>query len=264
MRILVGLLIAIAVAGCSNITGAAHYYKSTDRFVPLDADSRVFYEPGAEEFAREVAKAMPHAVARVEAGQYLPFKEPGRVQVCVCATKESFHDMTGRDVRAIAMRKVFLSPRLMERPDRIPAYLAHELSHMHLMQRIAPLNYLRLPFWFTEGLATFVSGGGGAQEVGASEAIEAIKAGKRFEPNGRGGIVFRKTPGRWGLKPQMFYRQAMLFMDFLKDEDEESFRNFILGVQNGDKVDRSFEKSFGMSLAEMWKKFVERAGTQSA
>jgi hypothetical protein len=39
---------------------------------------------------------------------------------------------------------------------------------------------LNIPSWFAEGLAVYVSGGGGAEKVGAKDAAEAIKSGKMF------------------------------------------------------------------------------------
>lgn len=74
--------------------------------------------------------------------------------------------------------KLLLSPVLMDEPHNIQLYLAHELSHLHLCQQLGLLKMRNLPTWFKEGLATFVSNGGGAQTVSENEAIESIANGR--------------------------------------------------------------------------------------
>jgi hypothetical protein len=59
-------------------------------------------------------------------------------------------------------------------------YLIHELSHLHIRNQIGNYKVSRLPFWFTEGLATYVSDGGGAHTVPERQAIDCIKSGRIF------------------------------------------------------------------------------------
>lgn len=256
MRIFFGILLAFFLSGCSTVTAITHCCRSTDHFIVHSDDDRVLYEPGGKAFADVVVAAMPDAVERIERAQYLPFAEPDKVRVYVCATREGFRDLTGRDVRAIVMHKLFLSPRLMETPERVPAYLAHELSHLHLKGHMEWYDFYTLPFWFFEGLATFASGGGGAQRVSRSEAVAAIKDGRHFLPNEKGSFLFSKGPSRWGLKHHMFYHQAMLFMEYLKDVDESSYRKFLLSIKDGSNVGDACKSSYGKDLMAMWHSFV--------
>ena len=74
--------------GCAVVRSSFCSLKSTDHFLPLETDSRVLYEPGAEDFAEQLAELLPQAIEQVEDGQYRPFAEP--VQIYVCASQENY------------------------------------------------------------------------------------------------------------------------------------------------------------------------------
>jgi len=245
----------LASSGCSVTRTAISSLRSTDHFVPLETDKRVLYEPSAEAFAEQMAELLPQAIEQVESGHYRPFVKP--VAIHVCASQESYEKLTGLKAPAsVTLKGVFFSPRLVEEQRPLLLYLAHELSHLHLEQQIGKWKFARLPGWFKEGLATYVSGGGGAQNVSESEAIEAIKAGKHFEPHEKGNIFFRKYGHHWGLTPQMFYRQCMMFVVYLKNIDEQKYRSFLLCIQDGAGFSESFHDAFDVSLAEIWNEFL--------
>ena len=75
-RIYLTTFIAIFVsllAGCGPISAAFH----DPRALPeLARESRVHYEPGAEAYAREVARILPGAMAKVEAAHGRHFGKP--------------------------------------------------------------------------------------------------------------------------------------------------------------------------------------------
>lgn len=105
---------------------------------------------------------LPEAVRKVEATNYQPFKNA--VEVYVCASKESYFRETGQLSSAVVTQKLFLSPALFQEHKPTDRYLTHELSHLQLLHRLGTLDMLKLPSWFKEGLAEFVSGsatGGG-------------------------------------------------------------------------------------------------------
>jgi hypothetical protein len=247
----------LASSGCSVTRSAISSLRSTDHFVPLETDKRVLYEPGAEAFAEQMAALLPQAIEQVETGHYRPFVKPVTIHICV--SEKSYEKLTGIKAPAsVTLKGVFFSPRLVEEQRPLPLYLAHELSRLHLEQQIGKWKFAHLPAWFKEGLATYVSGGGGAQNVTESEAIEAIKAGKHFEPHEKGSIFFRKYGHHWGLSPHMFYRQSMMFIAYLKNIDEEKYRSFLLAIQDGAGFSESFHNAFGVSLAEIWDDFLEK------
>jgi hypothetical protein len=255
LHIILIVVFLLTSSGCTVTRSAICSLRSTDHFVPLEAEPRVLYEPGAEAFAQQMAELLPEAIERVEAGHYRPFAKP--VTIRVCASEESYEKLTGLKAPAsVTLKGVFFSPQLVKEQRPLLLYLAHELSHLHLEQQIGKWKFARIPGWFKEGLATYVSGGGGAQKVSESEAIEAIKAGKHFEPHETGGIFFRKYGHHWGLSPHMFYRQSMMFVAYLKSIDEQKYRSFLLSIQDGTCFSDSFDDAFNARPEEIWQEFV--------
>jgi len=127
-----------------------------------------------------------------------------------------------------------------------------------LYQHLGSYRYVDIPSWFHEGFATFVSDGGGAQQVTASEARAAIRSGKHFMPLEEAGIkdmLFPKYASYWGLKHHMFYRQSMLFVAYLKERDEEKYKKFLLEIHEGRCFAESFHEAFGEDISAMWEQF---------
>ena len=75
------------------------------------------------------------------------------------------------------------------------------MTHAAILQRIGAWKHLRIvPAWFDEGLAVYVSNGGGAEKVGEAEARQAIVAGTHFDPERMGKVYADK----YGLTAHMF------------------------------------------------------------
>ncbi|MHB9099270.1 MAG: hypothetical protein ACYC5X_15760 [Syntrophales bacterium] len=241
--------------GCTFARQAVAVWRSTDHFATHKNDARVLFEPGAEDYANKVALFLPAAILQVEEKQYRSFAKP--VRVYICASRDSFARMYGADVRAGVLTKLFLSPRIFEEGDEIARlYLIHELSHLHIRDQLGNYKMSRLPFWFTEGLATYVSNGGGAHTVTEEQAIDSIKSGKYFVPNERGGFIFKKTPGDFGLQPHMFYRQSMTFISYLAATNESGYRKLILGIENRERFSTALQEAYNKKLEELWDDFL--------
>ncbi len=253
------LFVMMSVSGCGFVKTGLASLKSTSDFRPLTADSRVLAEPGAEGLAKSVAEYLPEAIATVEKAQYRPFAKP--VAVYVCRSEESFASHTGlpKEVRGALTTKVFLSGRLM-RPElrgTAKAILTHELSHLHLQQRLGVYSYnAKLPAWFQEGLAVLVSGGEGAETVSDDDAARAILKGVRFTPETKGSFFFHKSAKSYGLEPHMFYRQASLFVRYLRDLSDIRFGLFVLAIEDGKDFEKAFRSVYDMSINEAWEDFV--------
>lgn len=262
-RIILIPLIMLAVLsffGCTFARQSIAVLRSTDHFAPHQNDSRVLFEPGAEVFADKIAFFLSSAVQQVEEKQYSPFAKP--VRVYICSSRESFSRMYGADVRAGVLTKLFLSPRIFEDGDEIARmYLIHELSHLHIKDQIGSYKSSRLPFWFKEGLATYASDGGGAHTVTEQQAIDCIRSGKYFVPNESGGFIFQKSASDWGLNHHMFYRQSMLFISYLAAVNESGFRNFLLGIENGERLSTSLEAAYNKQLEKLWDEFLYKVNT---
>jgi len=256
--VIVGIWILL-FSGCSTASGITHYFKSTDHFKEFPKDNRIFYEKEGEKFADIIAELLPSSIRMVEDKQYNHFLKP--IKIYICATTKSFKDMTGRDVKAITYRgAIFLSPTSMNEQRTIKGYLTHELSHLLINQYGGTFIGAKVPSWFLEGLATYVSGGGGAEDITDDKAIAYILQGKHFTPELNGGFIFRKTASSYGLKPHMFYRQSALFVAFIKEYDETAFQKLLSGIYNGESFKKSFKNSYNISIDQLWSNFVIQKG----
>lgn len=255
---------AFCLSGCAIYEGVTNYFNSTDHFLALPNDQQIKYEPGAEAFARAVASVLPSAIRQVESRQYTKF--PGNISIYVCKSSKSFKKLTGRSVAAMTYRKrIFLSPKLLTRPQNVRLYLAHELSHLHLYQHLGDYAYLCIPSWFAEGLATYVSDGGGAEKVSDDEARAYILSGIHFQPFENAGVrdlFIPRYASYWGIEHQfkhhMFYRQCMLFVGFIQKKSPPNFKNFLLDVENGTDFADAFRSSFSANPNTEWHEFKKQ------
>lgn len=245
-------LAAAAVQGCAQVHDIAAATRSTSDFKPT-SDPRVFAESGVPQLASATASAVAGAVRRVEDALGGPFTIP--VRVYVCATVDSyarFSDSPRSGGHTTIAKKVFVSPKPENTPQRIPALVAHELTHLHVIQRLGLWRIHALPPWFSEGLAVFVSGGGGAEGVTDADGARTIRAGHHFTP----GYARGPSASRLGLSTHMFYRQAAMFVAYLQERDATAFRTFLAGVEAGTAFQRSFEDAYRTDVATVWRAFV--------
>jgi len=237
-----------------------------DRMPALPANSQVHYQPGAEDFAHDVAALLPDAITRVEAVHGRPFKHP--VIVGAYATPEAYETAIGQDsmarVGVTAFGEVNLSPKLF-RPQhqRLRAILTHELSHAHIQGWIGRA-YLYLPKWFKEGLAVMVSGGGGAELVSEEEARAAIQRGEKIV------IDDIASPTDWAdlrvkeelaHKPPWYpvvlgYREAGMFVNYLRETDRPAFDRMMKAILDDQSFKDAVNVGYHDDVRSLWEKFI--------
>ena len=125
-------------------------------------------------------------------------------------------------------------------------------------------GFMTTPPWFNEGLAVYVSKGVGAGSFSEEEAVKAMLSGKAFEPDSAGGILdflFPKYGSHWNLKPHMFYRQASLFVVFMKELDSTAFEKMLVAMQHDRSFPEAFRQAYGVSIPELWELFFEQLKT---
>lgn len=247
----------LALSGCAWLPPQHDAIYALGHFGPLPADSRIYYEPGAWPYAERVALVLPEAIAQVERRQYQPFAKP--VAIYVCGSEECFARYVPHPPNLTAAvvfeNRLLLAPRLFTRePERLYPILVHELSHLHLGQRLGHYT-MAIPVWFHEGLAALVADGGGADLAHEEDAALAAAAGRHFVPDAAHEAARRKNAEHWGLKITLFYRQAMMFVAHLKARGEARFRAFVLALQRGGDFDAAFMESFGASAAAAAREF---------
>jgi len=232
---------------------------SPDRLPALATDPRVKFESGAEELAETVAAILPEAVDTIEQTQGRSFKW---LSVYVFASTESFatHSAaTARPRGAAAGGKIFISPRILEPPATVAKIVTHELSHAHLQQWMPAFKYPKTPSWFLEGLATFVSHGGGAEVVTDEQAREEIRRGHYFSPVSDASLLFPRLVSVSGVEASLAYplayRQASLFIAFLANDDPAKLQHLITMLIGAETFADAFNKTFGRSVDQAWQQF---------
>lgn len=259
LQIILIAILFLPLSACSSMGSLMATFRSTDHFLTLDSDTRILYEPGAEANARELVPLLPEAIRKVEEDQYLPFHDP--VKIYVCASAENYYKLTGSRAPAVVTKKLFLSPVLFSEGRPIDRFLTHELSHLHLVQRLGMLNYTKLPAWFKEGLAEVVSGGATSFQITDQEAYKAIEDGHTFTPDSDRSVVSIFTSPRygsyWKISQPLFYRESMLFVAFMKRTDEKSFRKMLTTIQQGECLSAALKDAYNERLAGLWHKFME-------
>jgi hypothetical protein len=246
-----------------------------DRLPVLADNSQVHYQPGAEDFARDVAALLPAAITRVEAVHGRPFVHP--VTVGAYATLEAFMAANGLDSNAprgvTFLGRVNLSPALnwAER-QRLPAILTHELSHAHIQWWIGVNAYIHLPKWFKEGLAVTVSGGGGAEAVSEEEARDAMRRGEQIAVDGVGGLqdlladirfdrVPAKTTPSW-YPVVLAYRQAGMFVTYLRERDGPAFDRMMSAILDGRAFAESVDAGYHDHVRLLWQQFAKSSAAR--
>lgn len=212
-----------------------------------------------EQFGRDLCAILPQLIDSVERKEQHKFI--GLPNIYVCNTDKSFCKYTGAKYpgpRAkVTPKGLFVSPRLKGAKD-FYEIIYHELSHVILLQHTGIYRYISIPVWFHEGLATFVSNGGGSGNVNDSAAILEILRGNHFCPVARENILFPKSFSNDKIRPWMEYRQSMLFVKFMKEGKNREFGLLLDAIFNKKSFSKSVEISYGTSVSGLWNGFIEK------
>lgn len=269
------VLVLFAVASASTVPQVRHiasgWWHNPETLAGLPDNPQVRYEEGALDRARVVAGLLPAAVARIEAAHGRRFAHP--VFIGVYITPEAYAVANGTGVAGAVganfLGRVILSPSLFTtRRGRLAAILTHELSHAHLRSWMSELTFIALPNWFKEGLAVMISEGGGAEEVSVADARDAIRWGDRIAVT-RAGSLFDWVGVRMERPPevpdrttrtQMAYRQAGMFVAFLRDTNPAAFAAMMQAILDGRPFAEAVETGYQTDIEALWLRFVRSTG----
>jgi hypothetical protein len=263
--ILIGGGAALSIPALRHLI--AGWWNLPDRLPALAGNSQVHYEPGAEEYARDVAVLLSDAITRVEAVHGRAFARPATVGVY--ATMEAYAVANGLGstvpVGVTMFGRVNLSPKLFSsQHQRLRAILTHELSHAHIGGWIGGVANTRLPNWFKEGLAVLVSGGGGAELVGEEDTLAAIKRGEKLIIDDAGNVTSlgnvqleRAPANKPGWYPVVLaYREAGMFVTYLRESDGPAFDRMMKAILDGSAFVEAMTVGYHDDARSLWQKFV--------
>jgi len=267
------VLASVAAAAVPTVRHiASGWWNNPEGLAALPENPQVHYESGASEQARTLAALLPAAIARVEAAHGRRFAHP--IIVGVYVRPESYVAANGLGSRpSVGMTflgRVLLSPALFStQSKRLPAMLTHELSHAHLQSWLSQLPFMRLPQWFKEGLAVMVSGGGGAEGVSELQAWDAIRRGDHIAIESSNSLLnladvkFAQPPEipATSFRILMAYRQAGLFVTYLRDSNDVGFSRMMNAILDGRPFAEAVREGYESDLPTLWSRFAHFAPT---
>jgi hypothetical protein len=249
--------VLVIFCSCTAIRQGLALIRTPDKFISLN--DTVHYENHKDSvFACQVNNALHVLIDSVELKHYCSFIDPFKVYIC--SSTVSFCKYTGSKFpgpRAFATPKgVFVSPRLKGSSDWFDI-VYHELSHIIMFQHLGIYRYRKIPAWFHEGLATYISNGGGSGNVTDSAAIFSVLHGHHFNPVARENIFNPKSFKNNEIGAWVLYRQSMLFVTFLAKRNKGAFEELMGLIIREEPFPKAVKKIYGMNVAALWDIFVE-------
>ena len=246
------MILFVAALGWWHRYVEAAYARLAYNFARVDSAPDVRYQPGQEDRAKAVAGMMDDSVRRVESVFNTKLNRP--VIYCLRTENEyaTYTAAAGSRGSCTVLGEVCLSPKIQDNDAELRGILVHEMTHAAILQRIGAWKHLRkVPAWFDEGLAVYVSDGGGAEKVSEAEAREAILAGKHFDPE-RTGKAYADS---FNLAPHMFYRQAGMFVGQLIKQTPTFVPSILTELERGLDFPDAFERAAGLPIPVAWDHF---------
>ncbi len=247
-------------------------FNEPTNLLPLEGNPRIRFQESARACAGRVAALLSSALVRVEKEQGRPFARIPTIGVY--ASLQDYARASGLEEPTISgvsrSGYVLLSPTLCgDETDRLEGVLVHELSHSHIFGWRTSLFASRPPSWFTEGLATLVSGGAGAEGAKQSMAARAMAKGYAIVVEDRGiwrdfsSIRFQIEPppelfegDAWSGRQSLAYREAAMFVDWLRRGDPQAFSRLVGRIENNEPFKRSFFEIYDADSSQLWREFL--------
>lgn len=258
--LVVGVIVSLSIILFIRTPYWTALTKSKSHFIENAFDNRVLYEPGAEDIANQIANFLPLATNKVETIHGLPFKKSFKVYVC--NSQKSLGEFVAAKslypIRGLVLRgDIYIAPSAFyfNGIDTHKETMMHELSHLHFRQRLGFVKDRRIPTWFSEGFADYVSGLGG-EGISDEDAVDYILSDRHFIPNDKSKVF-----GRWhretkGLSGPMYHKQVKMFVTYIVEEDILKFNKLLSTIQKGNTFRTNFNDLMGHSTQYYWEKFV--------
>ncbi|HUO78034.1 MAG TPA: hypothetical protein VMU21_10720, partial [Thermodesulfovibrionales bacterium] len=93
------------------------------------------------------------------------------------------------------------------------------------------------------------------------------RSAHNFVPDEGQGVIssllFPRYGSYWKLDNHMFYRQGMLFVAFMQNTGENSFRKFLISIQQGEAFSMALTSAYNKNLSILWEQFLEETKRRS-
>ena len=209
----------------------------------------MYFEIGAEAAANAVIAGLGDAVRQIEASHGTALLGRPDIYICPtakCLARNALTPSARAETRPFG-RIVILQGRVLMDEQRLQPVLTNELSHPFWFQRGIRCH----PRWWVEGLAVESSGGGGGGAQPHANAVLALRDGTRFTDLEESCRV-RDSATRAGMGWPMFYRQAAMFVGWLRARDGVAFGSTPAMLRDAAALTPAIESSFGISLFALW------------
>jgi hypothetical protein len=257
-RTLIGVTCAVVLLAAWTL-GPSYYARWTYSFLTLPEDSRILYEPGAEDLAQQARSVLTQSIERISAKHRTAFKAPADVRVYVFNDEQRYSRFSNsRPSRGSSHKSdVYLSPKV-RRTGTLPGILKHELSHVQLQQHLGMRRFTAdVPGWFAEGLAVYASEGAGAETVTPMQATAAMRGGSHFIPEDSGSTFSPPVAASYGLSNHMYYRQAALFVEYLVNESPAKFEQAMTALTAGERFRDVWLRYYDKRVDVLWMNYIE-------
>ncbi|NMM38625.1 MAG: hypothetical protein HHJ09_14200 [Glaciimonas sp.] len=255
--------IAVAIVGVVVLAACAPFVKLAlpfSGFADVHKQPKVHYEQGAEQLADEIATLYPDAISKIEKTHGSQFGKQPEVYICVseeCYKKYAFVPIARGETRSSG-GIIMLNGFKLSRDGTAGAIFTHELSHAYWFTRGVHCQ----PRWWEEGLAVYVSGGGGAEKATLSAATQAIRENHVFHPSSESSCSFVNSAAKYDLDWPMYYRQSGMFVEFLHTSNPSAFNLTLTLLRNKTELPEAIQKAYDQpveALRKLWLSSITKA-----
>ena len=251
-------IISAGLSGCTLTRAASVYLNSPADLPKVSITMPLYAEAGAESIANDIAAALPASIKRIEA------THGGKIgalpDIVVCASDACYREYAATPESAaetLGDRRIIINGAKIQKGKRDAVQLfTHELSHFYWYSHDVGFQ----PRWFEEGVAVWVSDGGGAENVSVQAAEKAIKAGKAVHPTLDSGFwnYLTQSPSLPDNNWHMFYRQSGMFVQYLHDDDPIAFARLFEALKTTKNLKQAWSIAHKRSPEDIWLEFLRK------
>lgn len=249
--------------GCTLSRAAYGYVQSPENLPKISVNFPIYAEKGAESMAGAISAALPTSIQRIETTHGGKFDS--LPAIIVCATEACYQHYTvipGTAAETLRNKRITINGEkiLNEKRDAVQLF-THELSHHYWGSQGVGFQ----PRWFEEGLAVWVSNGGGAENVSVQAAEQAIRTGTTIHPTLNSGLwnYLTQTQSPPENNWHMYYRQAGMFVQYLHDSDPIAFTHLLEALRTTKDLQQAWPIAYKQNLDELWSQFVKEIQDKS-